>query len=249
MSGQPLLSVIVPTFNAADFLGEAIECIGAQGYPKLEIIVVDDGSTDDTARVIADLQGEVRYFQQENLGPAGARNTGLRLARGELISFLDADDLWTGNALRVLTTHLEKHSDLDVVLGLVQYVRYERGLAGRPMEFFGNPCFSLSLDACIFRRAVFDKVGNLDESLRSSEDVDWFMRAREKGIAMDVLNRAVLYYRRHSRNLTQDRVRSHHDLAYALKMSLDRRRRSGVADSLSNLRSPSRAPVKQRRTG
>jgi glycosyltransferase involved in cell wall biosynthesis len=247
MSSQPLLSVIVPAFNAAEFLGDALECIAAQSYPELEIIVVDDGSTDDTARVLANLQLEVRYFRQENRGPAGARNTGLSLARGELISFLDADDLWTGDALPALTAHLKMHPELDVVLGLIQYARYQRGLGCRPLDFVGDPCFSLSLDAGIFRCAVFDKVGNLDESLRSSEDVDWFMRAREKGVALGVLNRTVLYYRRHGGNLTHDRMRSHRELAYALKMSLDRRRRSGVAGSLSSVLSPGTAALRHGR--
>ncbi|MGD0965552.1 MAG: glycosyltransferase family A protein [Candidatus Acidiferrales bacterium] len=231
----PLLSVIVPAYNAADFITDAIGCIKEQDYPNIEIIVVDDGSTDRTREVVA-RNGGIQYVHQENQGAAGARNHGLRLARGSFISFLDADDVWTPSALQLLTQHLHHNPRTSVALGRVQYTHLITDNTGkRRMEAFGDPCISLSLDAGVFRRQIFKRVGVFDASLPSSEDIDWFMRAREAGALIDVLDAAVLFYRRHGRNLTQDRDASHRDLAYALKQSLDRRRRSCAADSLPSL--------------
>jgi glycosyltransferase involved in cell wall biosynthesis len=232
----PRLSVIVPAYNAANFIRDAIRSIEEQDYPTLEIIVVDDGSTDATREVVAGHNGAIRYVRQENQGAAGARNHGLSLARGSLITFLDADDVWTPSALKLLTEHLHDSPQTDVVLGRVQYTRLLTDSTGEHrMEAFGDPCISFSFDAGVFRRQIFERIGTFDASLRSSEDVDWFMRAREARVMIDVLEDVVLFYRRHGRNLTQDRDTSHRDLAHALKQSLNRRRRSSAADSLPSL--------------
>ncbi len=233
MNDATPVSVIVPTYNAAPFISDAIECVLTQDYPADEIIVVDDGSTDMTAQVVAGFGGAVRYVHQENQGPAGARNVGLRLARGRLITFLDADDLWAPSTLRVLRDRMVCDPGAEIVLGLIQYMR--RATKGSLFEPFGEPCFSLSLDAALFRREVFDKVGFFDTSRRSSEDIDWFLRARESGAALQVINDVVLFYRRHNDNLTRDRESSHRDLAHALKRSLDRRRGGGMSVSRGNL--------------
>jgi len=118
----PLLSAIVPTYNAAGFLAEAIESIRWQTYQPVEIIVVDDGSTDDTAEVVRGLGGEIRYVEQANAGPAAARNRGLELAQGELIAFLDADDRWPRDKLEIQVPRLLGNPELDLVLGRIQYV-------------------------------------------------------------------------------------------------------------------------------
>jgi len=232
----PFVSVIVPAYNAANFIGEALACVEEQDYPRLEVIVVDDGSTDRTRAIVADRHNAVRYVHQENQGVASARNHGLRLARGSFVSFLDADDLWAPGALGLLGQHLQDNPRTGIVLGRVQYTRLRIDTAGNYLaETFGDPCFSFNLGAGLFRRDVFDRIGVFDPTLRSSEDVDWFMRAREAGVSIDVLDTVVLLYRRHGSNLTRDRHASHRDLAFALKQSLDRRRRSHTAGSLPSL--------------
>ena len=99
MTTNVLLSVIMPVYNGAEFLAEAVASIVAQAYQPLEIIVVDDGSTDETATIVQSLGGEIRYLYQFNQGPAAARNAGLALAQGDLIAFLDVDDLWPADKL------------------------------------------------------------------------------------------------------------------------------------------------------
>ena len=234
----PLLSVIVPAYNAAQFIADAIDSILDQRYQNLEIIVVDDGSSDGTGSVLPRAESRLRYLRQENRGPAGARNQGLSMARGELISFLDADDLWPANAIDVLTRYLGDHRDVDIAMGRLQYARHVPSSApGKSrLDPFAEPCVSLSLDAGVFRRAVFKKVGHFDVGMQTSEDIDWFMRAREAGIAIHVVPDVVLLYRRHDQNLTQDRDVSHSDFARALKKSLDRRRlTTGGAQSLPSI--------------
>jgi glycosyltransferase involved in cell wall biosynthesis len=233
---SPLISVIVPAYNAAEFLADALQCIQDQLYPKLEVIVVDDGSTDETPRIAAAFGDRVRYVRQENQGPASARNHGLRVAQGTLIAFLDADDLWLPHTLKLLASFLADQPPTGIVLGRMQYMRQVRGAGGQArFEPFARPCVTLSLDAGLFRRSVFDQVGFFDPTVRSSEDIDWFLRAREAGIPIGFLDQVVLLYRRHDRNLTRDRAASHRDFARALKRSLDRRRKSRRAESLPAL--------------
>ncbi len=88
------VSVIIPVYNGDAYLLDAVDSIQRQHYKPLEIIIIDDGSTDSTAEIAADLRGDVRYVYQPNSGPSAARNKGLRMARGEVIGFLDVDDLW-----------------------------------------------------------------------------------------------------------------------------------------------------------
>ena len=96
---KPLVSVIIPTYNSAGYIEEALESVFEQTLQDFEIIVVDDGSTDGTGEVLRKYGDRIRYIYQENNGPASARNGGIRVARGEYIAFLDADDLWVSTKL------------------------------------------------------------------------------------------------------------------------------------------------------
>lgn len=231
-----LLSVITPVYNAREFLSDALGSIRQQGYSSLEVIVVDDGSTDGSADIATAFGGEVTCVRQRNQGAAAARNHGLRLARGNMIALLDADDLWPPETLKLLVTHLEEHPGTEVVVGRVQYMRRAASAEGKSMfETYGDPCLALNLGAGLYRRSAFDKVGLFDETLRISDDIDWFMRARERGIALAFLNQVTLLYRRHDGNMTLARDATHAELARALKQSLDRRRKTGEAASLGKL--------------
>jgi glycosyltransferase involved in cell wall biosynthesis len=118
---SPLVSVIIPAYNAERYLIEALDSVRAQGHRPLEVIMVDDGSTDGTAGVVAQYP-DVRYVYQANRGPAAARNAGLRLAQGDLIAFLDADDVWSDDKLAVQLTLLSARAESQIVLGRLQMV-------------------------------------------------------------------------------------------------------------------------------
>ena len=122
---QPLISVIVPAFNAEKYLSEALQSIIDQKYAPIEIIVVDDGSTAGTAAVAADFGTKTQYVYQKNSGPAAARNKGLEISQGEIIGFIDADDWWSSDKLRLQIPHLIEDNDLGIILGLLQYVKLD----------------------------------------------------------------------------------------------------------------------------
>ena len=111
----PAVSVIIPAYNAADFIAEAVETVRAQTFRDYEIIVVDDGSSDGTADVVRRLGGEVRYHRQPNGGVASARNAGLELSRGDLVCFLDSDDLWLPEKLAMQTAFMAAHPDIGLL--------------------------------------------------------------------------------------------------------------------------------------
>ena len=127
MDDSPLsVSAIIPAYNARDYLAEAIGSVLWQRHRPVEIIVVDDGSTDGTSEVAASFP-EVRLVRQPNGGPAATRNRGLSLAEGRIIAFLDADDLWTDDKLAVQLPHFEANPRTDIVLGRRQYLRLAGG--------------------------------------------------------------------------------------------------------------------------
>ena len=223
------MSVIIPAYNAASFLPNAVASVRRQSYAPLEILIVDDGSEDDCARVAAELGEPVRYVRQERSGPAAARNRGLELAQGEFVGFLDADDEWPEQKLSIQMSRLLAEPELDLVLGRVRYVALESGEI--PDYIFEGPDHVLSnvhLGSGLYRRRVFRKVGNFDARLHYCEDLDWFMRARELRRPMRILRPVTLVYRLHGGNMTRHRERADQFLSMALKSSMDRRRRMGA---------------------
>ncbi len=180
---KSLVTVVIPCYNQAHFLGEAIESVLSQSYPNFEIIVVDDGSTDKTSEVASRYQ-EVRLVRQENQGLPGARNTGMGHSRGEYVVFLDADDRLLPEALEVGVKELGAHPKCAFVFG------YHNNIAtdGSPLPTSHPPhnepdqylallhrCY-IRMHAVMYRRAVFDSVGGFDTSLSASEDYDMYLR-------------------------------------------------------------------------
>jgi glycosyltransferase involved in cell wall biosynthesis len=225
---RPLVSVIIPVYNGEPYLSNAIDNILAQTYRPIEIVVVNDGSTDNSDAVARRYKKDIVYAVQENRGPGAARNKGLLLASGNIVAFLDVDDLWSENKLSVQLADLTSDASVEIVLGLTQVMRLRTSQEDKlNFEKWGDPICVLSLAAGVFRRSVFDKVGFFDETLYYGEDVDWFMRARETGVKITILQEVGLFYRLHASNMTLDAVQRDKYLVRAYKKSLDRRRGSG----------------------
>lgn len=240
MESDPLfVSAIIPVYNGETFLAEAVASIQRQNYKPLEIIIVDDGSTDNTAAIARNFGDEVQYLFQPNRGAPAARNHGLKMARGDVITFQDADDLWPENRLNLQLACLAKNPSTEIVLGHSHLFRMVEDINGKTkFEKLAYPAVDMSLGSAAIRRSVFDKVGLLDEKLRHCDDWDWFMRARELGISMTVLEEVTRYYRRHEHNITNEKKTGDHYTLLMLKKSLDRRRRqSKTATSLQSLSS------------
>lgn len=202
MTAAPLISVIVPVYNAAGFLPEAISTILEQRYPSLEIIVVDDGSVDEIASAVAKLPVDVRFIRQNNTGPAGARNRGIREASGSVIAFLDVDDLWPDGNLCGMIGRLSEDPELMVTLGRAQVMTRDPE-TGRYAPT-GNPdlAFPFYIGAALYRREVFERVGVFDAEMRYGEDTDWFQRLSESGVKHERIDQVTLHVRRHGGNMT-----------------------------------------------
>lgn len=244
MLARPEISVILPVYNAAGTVEEAVASVRAQGHQSLEIVIVDDGSTDDSAAAIDRLRAaDVRVFRQENQGPSAARNRAIRESRGDIIAMIDADDLWPEGKLALQLERLGRDPDLKLVGGRIQRVSMD-GSSLDPQGFAVDEQYSAPhVGAVLFRREVFDTIGWFDESLRFSEDQDWFLRAREQGLKMVILNEVTLIYRRHKGNMTA--MKTARDLMFTnvLKKSLDRRRKAAAtAKNLSQWSSMDEKP-------
>jgi len=223
----PSVSVIVPVFNGEAHVRDARASIVRQGYPGIEVVVVDDGSTDGTAAIVDEPGFATRAIHQRNVGPAAARNRGLEASTGALIAFLDADDLWPDDKLATQVERLVREPELDVVMGRIKYVALDGAVM--PALDFEDPVektlTNVHLGSAVFRRRAFERVGGFDEELRFSEDHDWFLRARELGLMMRILPEVTLVYRLHGRNMTRMRTTLDVGMTKVIKKSLDRRRR------------------------
>ena len=237
---DPLLSVVVPVFNGEAFLREAVQSVLTQKYSPVEIIIVDDGSTDGTGTVARSLPETVRYLQQPNNGPAAARNRGIEHAQGSLIAFADADDLWPATKLELQLPYLIKDPAIEIVMGRTQQVLLSGTVNDKTQaDEFAEPVFSVNLGSAVIRKSVFERVGLFDETLRYSEDLDWFMRARESGAAMITIDAVTLFYRQHEQNMTRGKTTCELNVLKTLKRSLDRRReRTGLASALPTFKLP-----------
>jgi glycosyltransferase involved in cell wall biosynthesis len=219
------VSVIVPVFDREAVLGIAIESILQQSCEVAEVVVVDDGSSDGSAGVAEAFGGRVRCVRQKHAGVAAARNLGLSVARGDLIAFLDSDDVWPAGSLDIRVEALDANRSADVAYGRTR-IRMTATDNRRFANFDENkPLHHPVLGSMLCRRAVFDAVGLFDETFEHSEDVDWLSRAKAKGVSLVQVDATVLEYRIHGGNMTLDVDRNQAYLLRALKKSLDARRR------------------------
>ncbi len=190
---QPLVSIIIPSYNAARYVADAVESALAQTYGNKEVIVIDDGSTDNTKEVLAPYiqSGKVKYIIQANKGLSGARNTAIREAKGSYIALLDADDFFLPEKMEKQIEHLESHPECDISycdlyhfyedepnhLLKLQY-KYYSGDKVLPHLIQGNFIAPL---AVVLRRSAFDRFGYFDETMRRSEDLEFWIRVASAG--------------------------------------------------------------------
>ena len=226
----PLVSVIIPVFNGAAYLAEALESVFRQTRPPDEIVVVDDGSTDATAAVARRFGGRIRYVSQEHAGIGPARNRGLRESTGSLVAFLDHDDLWTEEKLDLQVRALEASPATGMVFGLVEeFVSPELPAHERARLYLRegrHPGYLVG--AMLARRSAFAAAGDFPAAFRAGEFVDWYLRAVEVGVRHTLLPRLVLRRRLHMTNTGRGGPERRTDFARVLKNSLDRRRRGAA---------------------
>lgn len=220
------VTVVSPAHNAAQFYAAWLESIRLQDYEPLEVILVDDGSSDELSSRLDSAPFPVRYLRQENLGPAAARNAAIRASTGEYIAFLDLDDRWARGHLQRLASALEEDASAGIAQGLIR--KFLRAPDGA-LLYCSEPYRFVNLGASLFRREVFDRCGLFDEKLRFGEDFDLIIRCWEQGIRKIDVPAVSLLYHRHDGNMTNGKTTLELGAVQVYKRRLDRMR-AGVVD-------------------
>lgn len=209
-----LVSVVIPTYNRADLIEKAVKSVINQTYKNLEIIIIDDGSTDNTKEALANIKDyRISYYYQENSGgPSKPKNSGIKKAKGDYIAFLDSDDFW-------LTEKIEKQMEIidnsdEPNLSIVGsaalidrniffYKKYLYKDCDNLYERILSGNFILSCSSLLIKKELFDNIGLFDENLRVGEDWDFLIKAFKKGYKFSALKDPMFIYRRHGSNITK----------------------------------------------
>ena len=215
-SSSPLVSVIMAAYNAAEHIGEALDSVLAQDWRPLEVVVVDDGSTDDTGEIVAGY--DVVYVHQENEGPSAARNAAVARSSGEFVANFDSDDLLPPTRITDQVTYLLAHPEVGAVFGRQEWMNAPAWMARDSV--YGD-VDGIPLSSVMFRRDVFLELGGYDTSFVHGEDMDLLVRMRAQGIEYRVIPQIVLYRRYQASSLTGGQP-SHEPLLRSLRAKLER---------------------------
>jgi len=207
---NPKVSVIIPVYNGEQYIAQAIKSALSQTYNNVEVLVINDGSTDNTYTKIKPWLPSVKYVYQENKGLAAARNTGIRNSTGELIGFLDHDDLWLPEKLEIQVNYLLKHKDISLVHSKTE-MKYEGNIERIP-----DPPLSKAIDKCfkelffrnqiagatvLLKKSCLDQIGLFDERMFFGEDYELWLRM-SRFFLIGYIDRVLYLYRQHSSNMS-----------------------------------------------
>ena len=228
--------MVVPVHDGRRFLPAALASIAAQTLVPLETLVVDDGSTDGSAEIAGGFPG-VTLRRQPQSGVASARNAGIAAARGDLIAFLDQDDLWAPEKLEMQVAVMRRRPDLGYVLAW-ETVFLE---AGMPQPFWVRPELlarrtpGLRPGTLVARRDLFDSLGGFDPSFENGSDSEWLFRAADRGVPFEVVPAVLLRRRIHNANESRRTERLRPELLRTVKASIDRKRRAARGSEREDL--------------
>ena len=203
---MPRVSIIIPTFNQAEYVTQAIECVLAQTYSDTEVIVVDDGSTDDTPAVLSKYLNRIKYIRQNNKGISAARNIGIDAAQGKYLLFLDGDDLIPPEKIGLQLVCFDADPKLGIVYSGWEFVAEDGVLAlgslrphkeGNVLKELLCRSLVIAVGSPIIQRVCFDRVGGFDESLHFGEDTDMWIRIALAGFRFGYVDEILFRYRIH----------------------------------------------------
>jgi glycosyltransferase involved in cell wall biosynthesis len=225
---ERLISVIIPVYNGEHYLTETLDSVLAQTYRPIEIIVVDDGSTDHTATIVQSYTDPVRYVGTMHNGTGAARNLGVENSSGEFIAFIDADDLWTPDKLAQQILALDQNPGADIVLGHIrQFISPDLDAAtAQKIACPAEPMPGYSASSIFVTRTMFQRVGPFQAELIYGEFMDWYAKAVDLGAAVIVLPQVMTLRRLHLTNLGATRRDLQINYVHIAKAALDRRRKN-----------------------
>ncbi|MEA5619905.1 glycosyltransferase [Cronbergia sp. UHCC 0137] len=223
---QPLVSAIIAVQNGEKYLAQAIDSIVSQTYPKVEILVIDDKSTDRTA-AIAKGYPQVVYLRHTGRGLADAWNTGLNAAKGEIIAFLDHDDYWASNKLALQVDYLIQHPEVQAAIAHCCFILADPTQpipTGFKSKLLQKEQVARIPGTLVVYKTVFDLIGQFDPNLTIASDVDWFARAKDQNISMFVIPEVLLYKRVHNNNLSANAIVNNQEILGILRKSIKRQK-------------------------
>lgn len=225
-----LVTVVIPLHNGEEHVEEAIRSVLAQTYGHVQIVVVDDGSTDKSAEVVQSFGSDVLYCYQQQSGAAAARNRGVASANGEWLAFLDADDLWEPDKLEKQLLVLSTHATVDIAFAHVQQF-YSPELPEkirRTINIPAHPSPGYHVGTLLMKISTFHRVGGFLPHLKMGEFVEWYSRATAAGLSSMMLPNMLMKRRIHANNMGRREQHNRIDYVRALKVRLDEtRRRAG----------------------
>lgn len=229
IGNNPLVSIVIPVYNCERYLAEAIGSVLAQTYQPIEIIVIDDGSTDKSAQVAKRFSPPVQYCYQPNSGLGAARNCGIRLAKGDYFAFLDADDIWTRDKLSIQMAVFKDTPGVDFVFGHVQqFISTDLDETQKNKIYCPDDKMpGYVAGAMLIKSESLIHAGLFETHWHIGEFVHWYIRAKEQGMKSFMVPEIVLKRRLHTNNMGLRDRDSRTDYVRILKASLDRRRASG----------------------
>jgi len=225
-----LISVIIPVYNCERYLAEAIESALTQTYQPIEVIVINDGSTDGSEDVAKRFVPSVRYYAHPNKGLGATRNRGAELAHGRFLAFLDADDIWVSDKLERQMALFDDDPDLDMVFGYVQQFyspELEAELA-KKIVYAGEVMKGHIAGTLLIKRDSFFRAGLFETDWHVGEFIDWFLKAKEQSLKSMMLSDVVMKRRLHDDNMGIREHKNQTDYVRILKASLDRRRKDAM---------------------
>jgi glycosyltransferase involved in cell wall biosynthesis len=221
MSERPEVGAALPVFNGERHLAAALESILEQTHPVTDIVVVDDGSDDESVAVALEFGPSVRVVRQPHSGVGDARSRAVRLVRGEVVVLLDADDLLTPRSVESRMAVLRARPEVDIVYGQIRC--FTECMDGEPIPL-DEPRPAHVAGAMLVRRSAYERVGRFTTGLRAAEGLDWLLRAHEIGLCEATVDEQVQWRRVHDANTSLTQQISLHEFPRVLKASLDRRR-------------------------
>ena len=231
MEFHPLVSVIIPNYNCAEFVDKAIESVLSQTYKNIEIIVVDDGSTDNSIEILSSYLSEITLVSQSNSGVSSARNSGLVKASGEYVCFLDADDVWFSNKIEIQISHLLNNKKACVYtgiqlfednIGVIKFIepQYKGKLWQRFMWNPGKSVVLLGCSSAILPTEIAKSVGGFDTRFSMSADWDFFRKVADL-VEIEYDLRCLVGYRQHPKSMSQSNLFDYYkDMPMAFRNAL-----------------------------
>jgi glycosyltransferase involved in cell wall biosynthesis len=217
-----MISVIMPSYNHGKYLSHAIESVLQQTYPAQQVIVVDDGSTDNTPEIVKPYLPQITYLHQNNSGISAARNTGIQHAKGKYLAFLDADDKWPIDKLQSQVQALEQDTTLDMVFGLVQqfYCPTISVEAKAKLQCPTALIPGVIASTMLIKTDSFYKVGLFDQQWNTGEFIAWYIKAKTTGLNEIMLDDILLYRRIHDGHLHTRSNRNYQHYLHILRAKL-----------------------------